>query len=147
MNITVKSIFKCFATLLVALSLSASALAQAERASAQAPKTWAVVIGISKYAKVPGGPQLQFADSDAASFAEAIKKGGVKPENVRLLTGGVATVASIKSAIGNWMARAAGESDTVLIFFSGHGIYEHEFGESYLLGYYSDPKDPSGSAL
>jgi tetratricopeptide (TPR) repeat protein/uncharacterized caspase-like protein len=145
MNIHIKSSFQLYASLLFVLALSASALAQAD--SPQASKTWAVVIGISKYAKLPGGQQLQFADNDAISFAETIKKGGVKPENVRLLTGADATVAAIKSAIGNWIARAAGESDTVLIFFSGHGLYEHEFGESYLLGYDSDPKDPYGSAL
>src|SRR5262245_38563825 len=37
--------------------------------------------------------------------------------------------------------------DTVLIFFSGHALFEREFGESYLLGYDSDPKDPYGTAL
>ena len=36
---------------------------------------------------------------------------------------------------------------TVIIFFSGHGLYEREFGEAYLLGYDSDPKDPYTTAL
>ena len=49
--------------------------------------------------------------------------------------------------IGNWLARSASDSDTVILFFSGHGIFEREFGESYLLGYDSDPKDPYTSAL
>jgi tetratricopeptide (TPR) repeat protein len=136
------------AALIAVLASAASSLAQSDsNAAAKEPATRAVVIGISKYPKVPGGQQLQFADRDAMMFAEAIKKGGVRPENVRLLTGPSATVASIKSAIGNWVALSAGESDTVIIFFSGHGVYENEFGEAYLLGYDSDPKDLYGSAL
>ncbi|HVG21524.1 MAG TPA: caspase family protein [Blastocatellia bacterium] len=140
--------FQTLAAVFAALALAASSRAQSDSgAAARGPETWAVVVGISKYLKVPGGRQLQFADRDAAMFAEAIKKGGVRPENVRLLTGPSATVASIKSAIGNWAARSAGESDTVLIFFSGHGVYEREFREAYLLGYDSDPEDLYASAL
>ncbi len=114
---------------------------------AQAARTWAVVVGVSKYQKLPGGQQLQFADRDATLFSEAIQKRGVSAQNVKLLTGAEATGAAIKSAIGNWLARSVSESDTVLIFFSGHGLFEREFGESYLLGYDSDPKDPYGTAL
>ncbi len=110
-------------------------------------KTWAVVIGVSKYQKLPGGQQLQFADRDAALFAEAIQKRGVNSQNVRLLTGPDATTAAIKSAVGNWLARSISQQDTVLIFFSGHGYFEKEFAESYLLGYDSDPKDAYGTAL
>ena len=143
-----KLTLQTLAALFCVLACAATSLAQSDsNAAAKEPKIWAVVIGISKYPKVPGGQQLQFADRDAVTFAEAIKKGGVGPENVRLLTGPSATVASIKSAIGNWVARSAAESDTVLIFFSGHGIYENEFAEAYLLGYDSDPKDLYGSAL
>src|ERR1044071_7813583 len=94
-----KSRFRWLAALCAVLALSSSSLAQNDSsAAAQTSKTWAVVIGISKYPKLPGGQQLQFAESDATSFAEAIKKGGVKPENIRLLTGSMATLAAIKSA-------------------------------------------------
>jgi len=129
---------------LIILALVFSAPAQQPT---QSPKTWAVVIGISKYQKLPGGQQLQFADRDAALFADAIEKRGVSAQNVRLLTGAEATAAAIKSAIGNWLARSASESDTVIIFFSGHGFIEREFAESYLLGYDADPKDSYGTGL
>lgn len=111
------------------------------------PKTIAVVIGISKYEYLGGGQQLQFAARDATSFAEAIQKRGVSAQNIRVLTGSEATLAAIKSAIGNWIARTASESDTVLIFFSGHGMFERDFGEAYLLAYDSDPKDPYSTAI
>jgi tetratricopeptide (TPR) repeat protein/uncharacterized caspase-like protein len=130
------------AILCAALAITADA-----QQPTQPARTWAVVVGISKYQKLPGGQQLQFADRDAALFAEAIQKRGVSAQNVRLLTGAEATAAAIKSAIGNWLARSVSEPDTVLIFFSGHGLFEREFGESYLLGYDSDPKDPYGTAL
>lgn len=126
----------------IALALTARA-----QQSNQSSKTWAVVVGVSKYQKLPGGQQLQFADRDAVLFAEAIEKRGVSAQNVRLITGAEATAAAIKSAIGNWLARSASQSDTVIIFFSGHGFIEREFGESYLLGYDADPKDSYGTAL
>jgi tetratricopeptide (TPR) repeat protein/uncharacterized caspase-like protein len=133
--------------LTLAILCAALAMTAGAQQPAQGARTWAVVVGISKYQKLPGGQQLQFADRDAALFAEAIQKRGVSAQNVRLLTGVEATAAAIKSAVGNWLARSVSDSDTVLIFFSGHGLFEREFGESYLLGYDSDPKDPYGTAL
>ncbi|HWO02801.1 MAG TPA: caspase family protein [Blastocatellia bacterium] len=114
---------------------------------AQTSRTWAVVVGVSKYQRLPGGQQLQFADRDATLFADALRKAGVGAENIRTLIGAEATASAIKAVIGNWLARSAAEKDTVILFFSGHGIFEREFGESYLLGCDSDPKDPYTSAL
>ena len=136
---------KLYTLALLCAALTTTALAQ--QPANPGGRTWAVVIGISKYQKLPGGQQLQFADRDAALFAEAIQKRGVSAQNVKLLTGVEATSAAIKSAVGNWLARSVSESDSVLVFFSGHGLFEREFGESYLLGYDSDPKDPYGTAL
>src|SRR5438128_8657778 len=123
------SIPKKLRSLVLVVALALTARAQQPN---QTPKTWAVVVGVSKYQKLPGGQQLQFADRDAALFAEAIQKRGVSAQNIRLLTGGEATAAAIKSAVGSWLARSVSDSDTVLIFFSGHGLFEREFGESYL---------------
>jgi tetratricopeptide (TPR) repeat protein/uncharacterized caspase-like protein len=131
----------------VALSAARASGQTLPEAAARTGKTWAVAVGISKYAKLPGGLQLQFADRDAALFAESLKKSGVAAENVRLLVGADATAQQIKSAIGNWLARVASEGDTVLIYFSGHGMIEREFGEAYLLAADSDAKDPYGTAI
>ena len=110
-------------------------------------ETWAIVIGISHYARLPGGQQLQFADRDAAAFAEAIEKNGVSKKNIRLLLGAEATVAQIKAALGDWLARSSKEGDTVYIFFSGHGFFEREFNEAYLFGYDSAPEAPYSTAI
>jgi tetratricopeptide (TPR) repeat protein len=134
-----------FALLLSALALVITAQTPAPGNSQR--KTVALVIGISKYVKLGGGQQLQFADRDALLIAESLKKAGLSAENVRTLVGQEATAAAIKSALGSWLARTAGPDDTVVIFFSGHGLFEQEFGESYLLGADSDAKDPFGTAL
>ena len=121
--------------------------AHAQGRQEEASKTWAVIIGVSRYQKLPGGQQLQFAESDAVAFAESLKKAGTSPSNIRLLVGADATIASIRSAIGNWLARSASERDTVYIFFSGHGWAEREFNEAYLLAHDSDTANPYGTAL
>jgi len=137
------------AVLLLPLFLVAPASSQTSNAAEPArtaPGIRAVVVGISRYPKLPGGQQLQFADRDASFFAELLQTTGVPRERVRVLIGAEATTAAIKSAIGNWLAQAV-ESDTVILFFSGHGFFEDQFGEAYLLGADSDSKDPYSTAL
>ncbi|HEV8484262.1 MAG TPA: caspase family protein [Blastocatellia bacterium] len=133
----------------IASAFLAVRMAQSQTSAQNTPgeRTFAVVIGISKYPRLPGGYQLQFADRDATMFAETIKKAGASPDNVRLLTGPNATASNIRAAVGTWLARAASTSDTVYLFFSGHGLVESEFKESYLLAYDSDPKDPYATAV
>src|SRR5215471_10171423 len=93
-----------------------SVLISARVAAGQSPpKTWAVVIGISKYPGLPGGQQLQFAERDAQSFASALQSSGINP-NIKLLLGQQANLASIKEAVGSWLARSAGPQDTAIIF-------------------------------
>jgi len=140
-----KRILLAQAMLLASLALVATA--QPANQTTLQGKTVAVVIGVSKYPKLGGGQQLQFADRDALLIAEALKKAGIGADNLRVLTAQDATVAAIKSALGNWLARTAGANDTAIIFFSGHGVFEQEFGEAYLLGADSDAKEPFSTAL
>ncbi|HXG92980.1 MAG TPA: caspase family protein [Blastocatellia bacterium] len=146
--ITLKRKLYILTSLCLLLAIASNSSAQATSGQANnGSKTWAVIVGVSRYPKLPGGQQLQFADKDAAAFAEALKATGIGTENIRLLTGAEATLASIKSAMGNWLARSAAETDTVIIFFSGHGMIEREYRESYLLAYDSDAKDPFATSL
>lgn len=142
---TTKRILLAITTLLAALM----SLVAAQTPDSQRPqgKLVAVVVGVSKYAKLGGGQQLQFADRDAMLIAETLKKAGVASDNLKLLVAQEATVAAIKSAIGNWLARTAGADDTVVIFFSGHGFFEQEYGEAYLLGADSDAKEPFATGI
>jgi uncharacterized caspase-like protein/Flp pilus assembly protein TadD len=148
-QVAMKCFGKIFALLVVAsVMVCASArlaTAQGNATPNRAPKSWAVVIGINKYPKLPGGQQLMFADKDATAFAEAIKK--TCGDNVRTFINQEATLSAIKEAVGNWLARSTIEGDTVYLFFSGHGIVENEYGESYLLAYDSDANLPYSSAL
>jgi tetratricopeptide (TPR) repeat protein len=127
---------------LMSSAISPSSLAQGENSQA---KAWAVVIGISKYPKLPEQQQLLFADKDARDFAASIKS--AVGDNLRLLINQQATAEAIKEAIGDWLARSVVESDTVYIYFSGHGIAETEYGEAYLLAYDSDAKLPYSSGV
>jgi tetratricopeptide (TPR) repeat protein len=146
-SIIMKTGSKAIALAFICAALAVTSLSQNQADSAQTPRTFALIVGVSRYPRLAGGEQLQFAERDAMLVADAIRKAGIRPENVRLLTGADATVSAIKAALGNWLARSAGENDTALFFFSGHGLYENEFAESYLLGYDSDAKDPFSTAL
>ncbi|HEY6327931.1 MAG TPA: tetratricopeptide repeat protein [Blastocatellia bacterium] len=110
--------------------------------------TYALVIGVSQYSKLPGGQQLQYAENDARAFANTLQSvGGVDLRNMWLLAGAGATQTAIKTALGSWLARQTSAQDTVYIFFSGHGIVDREFGASYWLAYDSDPKNVDATAI
>jgi tetratricopeptide (TPR) repeat protein len=151
MQAVVRTPLRLASAALIVLSAGQAAICQTDRnpppPQSDSPQVLAVVVGIAKYPRLPGGQQLQFADRDAAAFASSLQTAGVSPKNIHLLTGADATTARIKSEIGGWLARSARAEDTVYIFFSGHAFVERDFGESYLLTYDSDPQNAYGSAL
>jgi Caspase domain len=91
----------------------------------RAGRLFAVVIGISHYAK--GGDEqindLQFADRDAKSVLDFLKSpagGGVTDEDSLLLLNGDATTESVRHALFNFLTKPQ-EPDTVVIYIAGHG--------------------------
>jgi hypothetical protein len=109
-------------------------------------KTYAVLIGISKYAK----PELslQFADADArsmAQFLESPRGGGVPSGQVLVLTNEQATTAAVRHAFQDVLKRRATKNDTVFILLSAQGTVESK--NAYMLAYDSDPQDLKSTAL
>lgn len=94
---------------------------------ASAPKNaYGVVIGIGKY-KDESIPALKYAKEDALEIYNILtdpKYGNFPRENVKLLLDEQATLTEIKSAMGTFLARNAGEDDMVCIYFAGHGSPE-----------------------
>jgi len=92
-------------------------------------KGYAVIVGISAYEEGrKGRPQnLIYADEDAKSFAEMLKKLGWNPNNMKLLLNEQAKRRDILIALDSWLTKA-GSNDIIVFFWSGHG--------------YPDPMDP-----
>ena len=98
---------------------------------------WAILIGVDQYDD-PGIGQLRFTVNDAEALHAALTSapGGFPPENVILMTPRVEnplhrpTRNNIIAMLSTWLSLTAAE-DTVLIYFSGHGI-EHD-GRGYVL--------------
>jgi len=87
---------------------------------------YGVVIGIGKY-KDEGIPALKYAREDALEIYNILtdpKYGNFPHENVKLLLDDQATLTEIKSAMGTFLARNAGEDDMVCIYYAGHGSPE-----------------------
>jgi tetratricopeptide (TPR) repeat protein len=124
--------------------------ASAATAAAQAGgKTYALLVGISKYAK----PELslQFANADASVFGKLLESplgGSVPGENVLLLTDEKATTAAVRNGFQDFLKRRAGKNDTVVILIAGHGTVETPGSKSaFILTYDSDPQDLNSTAL
>lgn len=113
---------------------------------------WAVVVGINAYRNVR---PLSYAVDDARAFCRLlIEQNRVPEENVLLLLDEQATLPQLRSVMGTHLKSRAGEQDTVLIFFAGHGAAERDVSspdgdglEKYLLPVEADPRDLYASAL
>jgi C-terminal peptidase prc len=117
--------------LVVALALASRVAAEAPRARQDdKPRTFAVVVGISKYADDHILPRPH-AEADARALYKLLANKdylGVPPENGRLLLGNPddktgekkATRAAFLDAL-NWLAKEARPNDLVILSFVGQG--------------------------
>ena len=128
------------------LATQASAVAAAATPGAQ---TYALLVGVSKYAK----PELslQYADADADVFSKLLESprlGGVPAQNILLLTNEKATTAAVRNGFQDFLKRRAGKNDTVIILIAGHGTVEVPGSKNaFILTYDSDPQDLKSTAL
>ena len=84
-------------------------------------KGHAVVIGVANYLNISPLPETVLNDArDVTAVLTSDAHCGYDLRNVCLLLDGDATLASIRDALG-FVAKSSGPSDTVVIFFSGHG--------------------------
>ena len=89
------------------------------------PRSYAVVIGVSRYPKLAEKYQLRFPERDAQSMNTILispEGGSFKAENVKVLTGPQATLAGMRREIDGWLPSVAKDGDRVLIYFAGHGF-------------------------
>ncbi len=112
----------------------------------QGPKVrerWAVVIGISKYAY--SGKRfgdLKYAAEDARLFRDFLaspESGGFSKDHIRCLLDQEASLAKVRSALFEFLARAH-EDDLVEIFISAHGMPEDRSHQLFLLCHDTDPE-------
>ena len=106
------------------------------------PRSYALVIGISKYENLPPEAQLEYPDRDAESVYTVLisAEGGQFPaENVHKLINENATAANIKKELETWLPSVTKDDDRVVIYFAGHGFVSG--GRAYLAPYDIDLKN------
>ena len=91
-----------------------------------AQNTFAVIIGIEKYPSLPKDKQLNFAVDDAEAMKEVfVKRGGIPPQNIKLLLNAEATKKAIEESMRIWLNNKLEgkpyQSATIIIYYSGHG--------------------------
>src|SRR5271154_6812436 len=97
------------------------------------PHSYALVVGIARYAHLSAKAQLQFADRDAEDIYTTLisADGGNFPaENVHKLTNEQATLQNLRKELEQWLPAVTGPQDRVVIYFAGHGFIAG--GKAYL---------------
>lgn len=129
----------------------ASATASAtSAATAAGGATYAVLIGISKYQKLPQDLWLQYAHADANTFDKYLQspRGGVPAGNITLLTDEKATTAAIRNAFQTALKARANKDDSVIIAIAAHGIVETTAKKgAFIVTYDTDPQDLAATGL
>ena len=90
----------------------------------QAQNTYALIIGIAQYKKMPA---LQYADRDAIAFAEFVKGQGVPDQNISLFLNEDATRMNIVDELYR-LSRRLKPQDRFYFYFGGHGDLEAKIG-------------------
>lgn len=112
------------------------------------PRSYALVVGIAEYPKLPPAGQLKYPGRDAAAVYSSLispEGGQFPPENVHRLIGPAATLVNLRKELDQWLASVAREDDRVLVYFAGHGFVHG--GKAYLAPYDLDPKNIPGTGL
>lgn len=107
-----------------------------------------MVVGVSRYEKLPRDLWLQYADADAKSFSEllASRRGGAVPaERMLVLTNEGATVSAVRHAFATFLKAGPTKNDTVFILIAAHGTVDSS--GAYILTYDSDPGNLAATAL
>ncbi len=119
----------------------------AGQATVKIPRSYALVVGISKYQNLPPEAQLEYPDRDAESVYTVLisAEGGQFPaENVHKLINENATAANIKKELETWLPSVTKDDDRVLIYFAGHGFVSS--GKAYIAPYDIDLKNIPGTS-
>jgi tetratricopeptide (TPR) repeat protein len=129
----------------------AVAIAAAASPSTAGGQTFALLVGVSKYQKLPQDLWLQYAAADATTFNDHLRSprgGAVPPANLMLLTDEKATTAALRNAFQTFLKGRAGKKDTVIVLIAGHGtVISPGSKEAYIVTYDSDPQDLASTAL
>jgi tetratricopeptide (TPR) repeat protein len=113
----------------------------------QIPRSYALVVGISKYKNLPTKSQLLYPDRDAADMYSTLiseKAGQFPAEGVHELIDEHATLGNLKQELESWLPSVTGPNDRVFIYFAGHGFISG--GKAYLAPYDMDPKNIASTA-
>ena len=130
------------------LAIAVMAVLPACAADISQSKIWAVLIGISKYEKLPQDLWLQYPDADATVFRQFLTSaqgGSVPASQILLLRNEEATTAAVRQGLHGFLKDHPGKNDTVYVLIAGHGTVDDT--GAYILTWDSDPQNLASTAL
>jgi tetratricopeptide (TPR) repeat protein len=112
--------------------------------------TYALVVGISRYEKLPKEDWLRFADADANKFGELLtspRGGGLPADQLTVLTNERATKDAIREQIDRLQKLAAKNRGSLLLVLAAHGVADEDTGQASIVTHESNPEDLYASGL
>ena len=109
-------------------------------------RVWSLIVGVNSY-QAKNLPPLKYAVADAKLFDDMLRSpqcGAVPSERVRLLLDSNASRVNILAHL-DYLLKASGEDDLLLLYFAGHGYSEQ--GSFYFMGSDGDPARVSATGV
>ena len=114
-------------------------------------ETYALLVGISKYQKLPQDLWLQFANADATVMSKLLlspRGGSVPAKNIFRANGRKCHHSFHPQCLQSILNSRMAKNDTIILFFAGHGTVEVPGSKgAFILTYDSDPQDLSSTAM
>jgi uncharacterized caspase-like protein len=105
------------------------------------PTTYVLAVGVADFKHLAPDFDLRYAEADASAFTEGLASAlgeSLPRDHVTVLVGDDATFERVSGALRETLA-AADEDDTVILFFSTHGVLVGD--EGYLLTWDTTPNE------
>src|SRR5436190_3842592 len=99
---------------------------------------YAVLIGINEYQDSQHLPGLIYAEKDCQDLYNILtdpEHCNIPDSNIEMLTGSEATTRRAEEFINMFVVEEREETDTILLYFSGHGFISGDKNRAYLATY------------
>ena len=119
------------------------ALTPAAAHAQQAPKKYALLVGLNRYLYAGSVPQLTYARSDVEALADLFTKQGYEVHQIP------DDRAEHDRVVGElyWFANQLTEADTFVLYYAGHGMRNRINGKTYWLTYDATPSLLDGRGI
>lgn len=129
----------------ITASASAQGIGQEQSQNWNPARTWVFAVGILEWEQTDSWDSFPKEGRKDAELVEFFKQAGVPRDQILFIKDRDATLERVRRLMARHLSRA-GEGDTLIFYFTGHGARDEETGTTYFANYDADADDLARTA-